>query len=138
VRMLPDDAAPPAGLVPIADRELDQLITQASNDNIPLIDFQLTPLEGSEEGKFWSDARRYGVTPVRMLDQPRMPTSIAVFNDRERSPDPEALRRLKASGYRFAFISDAHSFDEAQLKRRLKTIYDAGLVWQDFWVPGKP
>ena len=41
VRMLPDDAAPPAGLVPLADRELDQLITQASNDNIPLIDFGL-------------------------------------------------------------------------------------------------
>ncbi|HZL92923.1 MAG TPA: DUF1080 domain-containing protein, partial [Vicinamibacterales bacterium] len=41
VRILPDDAAPPAGLVPIADRELDQLVTQASNDNIPLIDLSL-------------------------------------------------------------------------------------------------
>ena len=43
VRILPDDAVAPAGLVPIADRELDQLITQASNDNIPLIDLGLSP-----------------------------------------------------------------------------------------------
>ena len=35
--------APPAGLVPIADAELDQLVSQASNDNIPLIDLQLAP-----------------------------------------------------------------------------------------------
>ena len=46
VRILPDDAAPPAGLVPIADRELDQLITQASNDNIPLIDLGLSAPDG--------------------------------------------------------------------------------------------
>ena len=28
--------------------------------------------------------------------------------------------------------------DEAQLKRRLQAIRDAGLGWKDFWVPGKP
>ena len=43
VKILPNDAAPPAGLVPLEDRELDQLITQASNDNIPLIDLGLAP-----------------------------------------------------------------------------------------------
>jgi hypothetical protein len=139
VRILPDDAAPPAGLVPIIDRELDRLVTQASNDNIPLFDFELTPPpEGPAAEKFWSDARRYGVTPLHMYDQPRMGSSVAVFNDREKSPDAESLKGLKATGYRFAFLSDAHSFDEAQLKRRLQAIKDASLGWKDFWVPGKP
>ena len=46
---------------------------------------------------------------------------------------------LKAKGYRVAFSSGgATSFDEAQLKRRLQAIKDAGLGWKDFWVPGKP
>jgi Domain of Unknown Function (DUF1080) len=138
VRMLPSDTAPPAGLVPIADRELDQLVTQASNDNIPLIDFELTPLPGADAELFWSDARRYGVLPLHMYDQPHMPPSVVVINDREKSPDPEALKKLKESGFRFAFISDAHSFNEAQLKRRLQTFKAAGLTWKDFWVPGKP
>ncbi|HEX6398551.1 MAG TPA: DUF1080 domain-containing protein [Steroidobacteraceae bacterium] len=138
VRMLADDAVPPADLVPIADQELDQLITQASNDNIPLIDFELTPPDGAASGKFWSDARRYGVTPLHMYEQPHMPPNVAVFNDRQKSPDPEALKKLKADGYRFAFLSDAHTFDESQLKRRLRTIRSAGLGWKDFWVPGKP
>jgi hypothetical protein len=34
------------GLVPLADRELDQLVTQASNDNIPLIDLGLVAADG--------------------------------------------------------------------------------------------
>ncbi|HEV7608980.1 MAG TPA: DUF1080 domain-containing protein [Steroidobacteraceae bacterium] len=138
VRILPNDAAPPAGLVPLADRELDQLITQASNDNIPLIDFELTPPAGPEAASFWSDARRYGVLPLHLYDQPHLPPNVALFNDREKSPDPEALKKLKEAGYRFAFLSDAHGFDEAQLKRRLQTIKAAGLSWKDFWVPGKP
>jgi len=137
VRILPNDAQPPADLVPIADRALEQLVTQASNDNIPLIDFELTPPSGADGQKFWSDARRYGVTPLHMFDQPHMPPNVVVFNDRQKSPDAETLKRLKNDGYRFAFLSDAHSFDEAQLKRRLTAIKDAGLVWQDFWVPGK-
>src|SRR3954468_5530385 len=45
VKILADDAAPPAGLLPLEDRELDELITRASNDNIPLIDFFLTPVK---------------------------------------------------------------------------------------------
>jgi hypothetical protein len=138
VKILPDDATPPVGLVPLADRELDELITQASNDNIPLIDFELTPADQASAGKFWSDARRYGVTPLHMYDQPHMPPNVAIFNDRVKSPDPAALKKLKADGYRIGFISDAHSFDEGQLKRRLQAIRAAGLAWKDFWVPGKP
>jgi hypothetical protein len=138
VKILADDTPPPAGVVPIADRELDELVSWASDRNIPLIDFELTPADEASAERFWSDARRYGITPLHMYDQPRMPPNVAVFNDREKSPDPEALKRLKTSGYRFTFLSDAHSIDEAQLKRRLQTIKDAGLGWKDFWVPGKP
>jgi hypothetical protein len=138
VRILADNAAPPAGLVPIADRELDQLITQASNDNIPLIDLGLSPpVSGAEE--FWSQAHRYGVLPLRIQELPQMASSVAVLVDRDRGPDVELLKSLKARGYRVAFSSGgATSFDEVQLKRRLQAIKDAGLGWKDFWVPGKP
>jgi hypothetical protein len=139
VRILPDDAAPPVGLVPIADRELDQLITRASNDNIPLIDLGLSAPDGGSTEEFDRQARRYGVLPLRIQELPQMASSVAVLVDRDRGPDVELLKSLKARGYRVAFSSGgATSFDEAQLKRRLKAIKDAGLGWKDFWVPGKP
>src|SRR6187402_123563 len=62
VKLLPNDAAPPAGLVPLAEPELDQLVTQASNDNIPLIDFGLSPPGGGTDA-FWSQVHRLGMTP---------------------------------------------------------------------------
>jgi len=138
VRILADDATPPAGLAPLADRELDQLVTQASNDNIPLVDLGLSPpATGAEE--FWSQARRYGVLPLTLQQIPNIAGSVAVLVDRDRGPDVELLKSLKARGYRVAFSSGgATSFDEAQLKRRLQAIRDAGLGWKDFWVPGKP
>jgi hypothetical protein len=138
VKILPDDTAPPAGVIPIADRELDQLVTQASNDNIPLIDVGLSaPAEGAEE--FWSQARRYGVMPMDFARVPAIASSVVVLVDRERGPDVELLKNLKARGYRVVFSSGgATRFDEAQLKRRLLAIRDAGLGWKDFWVPGKP
>ena len=136
VKILPADAKPPEGLVPITDPALEELVTQASNDNIAMIDFRLTPEGNADE--FWSDARRYGVTPLRMYEQPGTPAPVAFFVDRTQSPDVEALKKLKAQGYRFGFLSDAHTFDEAQLKRRLQTIKAAGLGWKDFYVPGKP
>src|SRR5690348_5691269 len=136
VKMLPVDAAPPAGLVPIADRTLDELVTQASNDNIPLIDLGLSPpASGAEE--FWSAARRYGVLPMAIQQIPSIAGSVALLVDRDRGPDVELLKSLKAKGYRVAFSSGgATSFDEAQLKRRLQAIRDAGLGWKDFWMPG--
>jgi hypothetical protein len=138
VKILPDDAAPPAGLVPIADAELDRLITQASNDNIPLIDVGLVATSANAD-EFWRQARRYGVLPVAYESISRMPSSVALISDREQGPDVEVLKSLKARGYRVAFSSGgANSFDEAQLKRRLQAIKDAGLGWKDFWVPGKP
>jgi hypothetical protein len=139
VRQLANDAAPPPGLVALADRELDQLITQASNDNIPLIDLGLSARDAESAEQFMRDARRYGVLPLRLQELPRMSSSVAVLVDRDRGPDVELLKSLKAKGYRVAFSSGgATSFDEAQLKRRLQAIRDAGLDWKDFWVPGKP
>ena len=138
VKILPDDTPPPNGLKPIADAELDQLVTKASNDNIPLIDVGLSaPATGAEE--FWSQARRYGVWPLALQQVPAIAGSVAVLVDRDRGPDVELLKSLKARGYRVAFSSGgADSFDEGQLKRRLQAIRDAGLGWKDFWVPGKP
>jgi hypothetical protein len=138
VRILPADAAPPAGLVPIADPVLDQLITQASNDNIPLIDLGLSAPAGDSE-EFWRQARRYGVLPLAIQQIPNIAGSVAVLVDRDRGPDVELLKNLKARGYRVAFSSGgATSFDEVQLKRRILAIREAGLGWKDFWVPGKP
>jgi hypothetical protein len=79
------------------------------------------------------------VLPLSIQQIPNIAGSVAVLVDRDRGPDVELLKSLKAKGYRVAFSSGgATSFDEAQLKRRLQAINDAGLGWKDFWVPGKP
>src|SRR6185436_12027621 len=140
VLILPDNAAPPAGLVPIADRELDQLITQASNDNIPLIDLSLNvPHDADDE---WRAVRRYGFSPLNLfprqaVDDP--PPALMFISDGAQGPDVAALKAAKAAGVKVAFSSSGTSaLDEAHIKRRLKAIYEAGLGWKDFWVPGKP
>ena len=97
----------------------------------------MSSASGSEG--FWSDARRYGVLPLAIQQIPGIAGSVAVLVDRDRGPDVELLKNLKAKGYRVAFSSGgATNFDEAQLKRRLQAIKDAGLGWKDFWMPGKP
>jgi hypothetical protein len=48
------------------------------------------------------------------------------------------LKSAKAAGAKVAFSSGgATSIDAARLKARLQAIKAAGLVWQDFWVPGR-
>jgi hypothetical protein len=141
VRILPNDAAPPASLVPLADRELDELITQASNDNIPLIDLGLSPpASGADE--FWSDARRHGVMPGSEWPAAVLANyskSVLVISDRDKAPDVTVLQAAKAAGVQVAFSSGGvTSIDAARLKRRLQAIKAAGLGWKDFWVPGKP
>jgi len=140
VRILPNDAAPPAGLVPLADRELDELITQASNDNIPLIDLGLAPPAGDASG-FWSDARRHGVMPGSEWPAQTLAnysSSVLVISDRDKAPDVAVLQAAKAAGVKVAFSSGgATSIDPARLKARLQAIRAAGLGWKDFWVPGK-
>ncbi len=140
VKLLPNDAVPPAGLVPLADRVLDELVTQASNDNVPLIDLGLAPPSG-DATEFWSDVRRHGMTavsqlPTGSLDQ--WPASVLVIVDKDKAPDVELLKAAKAAGAKVAFSSGGTTIvDEARLKARLRAIQAAGLQWKDFWVPGK-
>jgi hypothetical protein len=140
VKLLPVDAPSPAGLVPLADRELDVLVTQASNDNIPLIDLGLAPPSG-DAAEFWSDVRRHGLTAVSQLPTGALhqfPGSIVLVVDRDKAPDVELLKAAKAAGAKVAFSSGgATSVDAARLKARLQAIKAAGLGWKDFWVPGK-
>jgi hypothetical protein len=140
VKLLPNDAAPPEGLEPIADRELDELVTQASNDNVPLIDLGLVPPTG-DTAAFWSDVRRHGMTIAGQLPAGALaqwPGSIVVIVDKDNAPDVALLKAAKAAGAKLAFSSGgATSVDEARLKARLRAIKAAGLGWQDFWVPGK-
>jgi hypothetical protein len=141
VKILPNDAAPPAGLVPITDVALDRLVTQASNDNIPLIDFGLAPPQG-DTAAFWSQVHRLGMTPGSSFSTEaylRIPGSVLVVVDTDKAPDVALLKAAKAAGVKIAFSSgQATSVDEARFAARLKAIAEAGLVWQDFWVPGKP
>jgi len=142
VKILPNDAAPPAGLVPIADAELDQLVTQASNDNIPLIDFGLMPPQGDTTA-FWSDLRRHGMTLISEFNgdgtQSGYGNGVLIVADDKNAPDVNLLRAAKAAKTRIMFTSPGKTtVDEAQLKRRLQAIRDAGLDWKDFVVPGRP
>jgi hypothetical protein len=140
VKLLPNDAAPPPGLVPITDRDLDELVTQASNDNVPLIDLGLAPPAG-DATVFWSDVRRHGMTAVSQLPTgslDKWPASVVVIVDKDTAPDVGLLKAAKAAGAKVAFSSGgANTVDEARLKARLLAIKAAGLSWQDFWVPGK-
>jgi hypothetical protein len=141
VKLLPNDAQPPPGLVPLADRELDQLVTQASNDNIPLIDLGLSPPAAGDAAMFWSDVRRHGMTigsQLPAIAPENFPGSVVVIVDRDKAPNVELLKAAKAAGTKVAFSSGgATSVDEARLKSRLQAIKAAGLDWKDFWVPGK-
>jgi hypothetical protein len=140
VKLLPNDAAPPAGLVPIADRELDELVTQASDDNIPLIDFGLSAPAG-DATSFWSDVRRHGMTVISQFPAGalhKFPGSVVLIVDDTKAPDVGLLKAAKAAGAKVAFSSGgATSVDEARLKARLQAIKAAGLGWKDVWVPGK-
>jgi hypothetical protein len=141
VRILPNDTAPPARLIPLADTELDQLVTQASNDNIPLIDLGLVATDGDDVA-FQSHTMRLGMTPILKFSPAaigKRPASLLLIRDDEQAPSVEALKAAKAAGIKVAFGSDRVSeIDEAKLKRRLQAIKEAGLGWKDFWVPGKP
>jgi hypothetical protein len=141
IRLLPNDAGPPAGLVSIPDAGLDRLITQASNDNIPLIDLGLIPPAGDAAG-FWSQARRLGITPgisFQATSLAAIPSSVLVIVDVDKPVDVALLKAAKAAGVKVVFSSGGASrVDETRLAARLTAIKDAGLGWKDFWVPGKP
>jgi hypothetical protein len=140
VKLLPDDAMSPAHLVPIADRELDELVGWASNDNIPLIDLGLSAPAGDATA-FLGDVRRHGLTLGSELPAgafANYPASVVVVVDGATPPNVEFLKAAKAAGAKVAFSSGgATNVDAARLKARLRAIKSAGLGWKDFWVPGK-
>ena len=139
VRVLPD-TSPSLG-TPLADRELDELVSQFSNDNFALIDLGLVPPDGAPADAFQSELRRYGITPgsVFPLDVlRRYGRSVFIVNDRDVPIDPATLVSAKSAGAKLAFSSGGESkVDEARLKARLLAIKAAKLAWSDFWVPGK-
>jgi hypothetical protein len=137
VRLLPDDAKPPEGLVPLEDRELDELVTQASNDNIPLIDFFLRP----KDETLRAEGRRLGVTFADELSSDPGPPAVPVviITDTDQGPNVELLKAAKAAGAKVIFgTHQDQQFSAGRLKKRLQAIKAAGLGWKDFYVPGKP
>jgi hypothetical protein len=137
VRILPNDTKPPEGLVPIADRELDELVTQASNDNIPLIDFFL---RGTKDEKARSELRRYGITSGNEIRDNKGPPSFPVLliGDTDQGPNVDLLKAAKAAGAKLLFGTYEGDLNPERLKKRLQAIKAAGLTWQDFFVPSKP
>ncbi len=139
VRVLPD-ASPSLG-APLADRELDELISQFANDNFPLIDLGLVPPDGSGSDAFHAELRRYGITPGGAFSLDvlrRYGRSVLVVNDGERPVNPATLVSVKTAGAKIVFSSGGKSkVDEERLKARLLAIKAAKLAWSDFWVPGK-
>jgi hypothetical protein len=133
VKILPDDEKPLPEISPIVDSELEQLVTQASNDNIPLIDL------GLGAGLV---ARRLGLTPgadLPAVSLAQMPASVLLIVDKDAPPSLEILKAAKSAGLKVAFSSGPGSgISEQRIKARLQAIKEAGLGWKDFWVPGKP
>ena len=85
--------------MPIADAELDQLVTQASNDNIPLIDAGLLALPGTE-AVFSSTLRRLGMSLPSEFVNAANPTNyingILVVRNDKNAPNIDLLKAAKA------------------------------------------
>lgn len=141
VRLLPDDT--PSLDEPMADRELDELITWASDQNFALIDLGLAPGTAALIHAQSVSARFYGVTPGYTLapgatdiahlgaDAP-----VVVINDRKTPPSVELMKAAKANGARIAFSSGGDTrIDPDRLRQRIKAIRAADLEWRDMWVP---
>lgn len=140
VRMLPDDEMPPAGLVPLEDRELDELVTQASNDNIPLIDYFLR-VSAEPADRQRAELRQLGINVGSDLrnSRPAPAYPVLLVNDSNAGPNVDLLKAAKVGGAKVIFTTaEGAPFSRDQLKKRLVAIKAAGLGWQDFYVPGKP
>jgi hypothetical protein len=142
VRLLPDDA--PSLDEPLADPELDQLITQASDANFALIDLGLELGSPSLTLAQSAVARKYGMTFGYMLDEEKVDLAhlgaqapVVLINDQHASPSVALMKSAKANGAKVAFSSGGTTrVDPERLKRRLLAIQEAGLEWRDLWVPG--
>lgn len=141
VRLLPDNA--PSLEEPLADAELDQLITQASDANFALIDLGIEPGSPSLVQAQTETARQYGMTLGYMFDPAEVGLSrmaakapVVLIDDRDTAPSVDLMKAAKANGAKLAFTSGgATRLDPDRLKKRLIAIREAGLEWRDIWVP---
>lgn len=139
VRALPDDA--PSLEEPLADAELDQLLTHFSDQNFALIDYGILPGSASLNHAQAEFARRYGVAygyqfavDLAKIDG----NSVVLVVDRDTPPSVELLKAAKAAGAKIAFSSGGVGrLDLERLRRRLLAMRDAGLGWKDMYVPAK-
>ncbi len=142
VRILPDNA-PTLGSA-LEDKELDQFISKLSNDNVALIDLGIIAGNQALNTRKSKDANKYGVTLGYKFPKSQINVSNAanaapmvLINDKDQAPSVELMKAAKANGAVFAFSSGGVlSLDPARLKLRFKAIRDAGLSWQDMWIPG--
>jgi len=141
VRVLPDDA--PSLDEPLADAELDQLVTQASDANFALIDLGIEPASAALTPAQLATARKYGLTFGPMFSDQEVDLSrlgakapVVLINDRDDPPSVPLLKAAKANGAKLAFSSGGTTrLDPERLRKRLLAIKDAGLEWRDIWVP---
>jgi hypothetical protein len=143
VKILPSDQKPLPEIAPIVDPELEQLVTQASDQNIPLIDLGLgTGLVTGDGQMFGRMVRRLGMTPgpeLPTVSVAQLPASVLLIVDTHAPPNVDVLKAAKAAGLQIAFSSGPGlGISERRIKARLQAIKAAGLGWKDFWVPGKP
>lgn len=137
VRLLPDTAGSLGE--PLQDMELDQLITQLSNANLPLIDLGIVTSDSAKSQEVSTAARRYGLTlgSQFFIEQPfQINDSVVVFRDDDVPVSVEQLQLAQQRGQKIAFTSGgATAIDPEHLKQRLRTMQAAELNWQDLWVP---
>ena len=143
VRILPDDAASLDD--PMADHELDAVITQFSDRNLALIDLGIVPGPLSLVQAQAEAARKLGVSlgyafPAELIDLGRIGAGgpVVLVNDRDVPPSVPLLKAAKAHGAKIAFSSGGVTrLDPERLRQRLLAMRAAELEWRDIWVPGK-
>ena len=143
VRLLPDDAS--SLDEPMADYDLDALITQFSDHNLALIDLGIVPGSPSLVQAQAEAGRKYGVAfgysyPAETVDLARIGAGapVVLINDRDNPPSVELMKAAKANKAKLAFSSGGVTrLDPDRLRKRLLAMREAGLEWPDIWVPGK-
>ncbi len=133
------DPAVRSSTAPIADLELDELISFFSDKNFPLIDLGIEPVNPSLRAIQRRDARHFGLTlgyevPVSV---DYLPANVALFMDRDTPVTAAELKRAKRAGQKIAFSSGGDTWlNPNRIKARLQAMKNAGLAWRDLWVPG--
>jgi hypothetical protein len=143
VRLLPDDA--PSLDEPLADVELDTLISQFSDENVALIDLGIVPGSPSLVQAQGEAARKYGMTFITSFEKDEVDLAhlgsagpVVLINDKDTPPSVALMKAAKANGAKLAFSSGGVArLDPERLRKRLLAMREAGLEWRDLWVPEK-